>query len=115
MNFLKNLNPFTKTSKLNWGLIILFLLLFIVLIINQLHAAYPDEFESIVAGYYIVHGKLPYTGFFTHHNPFAYFFAAPIAGTVQALLVAVWTEWKETHPSEFAKGKRKTVNPKLVV
>ena len=34
-------------------------------------------------------------------------FASPIAGVVQALLVAIWSEWRETHPQEFeaAKGK----------
>jgi predicted PurR-regulated permease PerM len=28
-------------------------------------------------------------------------FAAPVAGVVQALLVALWTEWREAHPEEF--------------
>src|SRR3989440_132633 len=34
-------------------------------------------------------------------------FASPIAGVLQALLVAVWSEWRETHPQEFwaAKGR----------
>ena len=34
-------------------------------------------------------------------------FASPVAGVLQALLVAVWSEWRETHPQEFqaAKGK----------
>jgi predicted PurR-regulated permease PerM len=33
-------------------------------------------------------------------------FAAPIAGIVQAMLVAGWTELKELHPHEFSKGKK---------
>lgn len=34
-------------------------------------------------------------------------FASPIAGVIQALLVAIWSEWRETHPQDFqaAKGK----------
>ena len=32
-------------------------------------------------------------------------FASPIAGVIQALLVAVWTEWRETHPQEFQRVK----------
>jgi predicted PurR-regulated permease PerM len=27
--------------------------------------------------------------------------AAPVAGVIQALLVALWTEWRESHPDEF--------------
>lgn len=27
--------------------------------------------------------------------------ASPVAGVIQALLVAIWTEWRETHPKEF--------------
>lgn len=32
-------------------------------------------------------------------------FASPIAGVLQALLVAVWSEWSETHPQEFQRVK----------
>lgn len=28
-------------------------------------------------------------------------FASPLAGVIQALIVALWTEWRETHPSQF--------------
>lgn len=31
--------------------------------------------------------------------------ASPVAGIIQALIVAVWTEWKETHPDQFQKQK----------
>lgn len=27
--------------------------------------------------------------------------ASPVAGVIQALLIAIWTEWRETHPKEF--------------
>jgi predicted PurR-regulated permease PerM len=36
--------------------------------------------------------------------------AAPVAGIVQAVLVAGWTELKELHPHEFTKGKKNVVN-----
>lgn len=55
-----------------------FLLLLVITTIGALHVSYPDEFENILGGRYIIQGRLPYIGFFTHHNPFAYFFSAPI-------------------------------------
>ncbi|HEU0002160.1 MAG TPA: AI-2E family transporter [Ktedonobacteraceae bacterium] len=27
--------------------------------------------------------------------------ASPVAGVIQAFLIAIWTEWRETHPKEF--------------
>ncbi len=32
-------------------------------------------------------------------------FASPVAGVLQALLVAIWFEWRVTHPKEFQKAK----------
>jgi predicted PurR-regulated permease PerM len=37
-------------------------------------------------------------------------FASPIAGVLQALLVALWTHWRETRPDEFAQAKEKVVD-----
>src|SRR5947209_3014104 len=34
-------------------------------------------------------------------------FASPIAGVLQALLVAIWSEWRETHPQEFQEARNK--------
>ena len=62
----------------NIWLIVGFVFLFLIILTNQIHQPYPDEFENILGGWFILHGRLPYIGFFTHHNPFAYFFAAPI-------------------------------------
>ncbi|HEY6539726.1 MAG TPA: AI-2E family transporter, partial [Ktedonobacteraceae bacterium] len=31
--------------------------------------------------------------------------ASPVAGVIQALLVAVWTEWRDMHPKEFKKAQ----------
>lgn len=43
---------------------------------NTLHESYPDEFDNILGGWYILDGSLPYSGFFTHHGPIPYFIAA---------------------------------------
>src|SRR5436305_1439160 len=32
-------------------------------------------------------------------------FASPVAGVLQALLVAIWVEWRATHPREFQRAK----------
>ena len=32
-------------------------------------------------------------------------FASPAAGVLQALLIAIWVEWRETHPKEFQRAK----------
>jgi len=47
-----------------------------IFLINSVHESYPDEFDNILGGWYILHGRLIYTGFFTHHGPIAYFIAA---------------------------------------
>src|SRR6185437_12981133 len=50
----------------------------VIFLINSMHASYPDEFDNILGGWYILHGRLIYTGFFTHHGPVAYFLSALI-------------------------------------
>ncbi len=34
-------------------------------------------------------------------------FASPVAGVLQSLLVALWTEWREAHPDQFQAAKQK--------
>jgi len=34
-------------------------------------------------------------------------FASPIAGVLQAFLIALWSEWREMHPNEFQQVKDK--------
>ncbi|MBA2283918.1 MAG: hypothetical protein H0W02_00395, partial [Ktedonobacteraceae bacterium] len=34
-------------------------------------------------------------------------FASPVAGVLQSLLVALWTEWREAHPEQFRSAKQK--------
>jgi predicted PurR-regulated permease PerM len=31
--------------------------------------------------------------------------ASPVAGVLQALLMAIWTQWREAHPKEFQQAK----------
>src|SRR5579859_1268871 len=31
--------------------------------------------------------------------------ASPVAGVLQALLIAIWTDWRETHPRDFKKAQ----------
>jgi predicted PurR-regulated permease PerM len=31
--------------------------------------------------------------------------ASPVAGVLQALLIAIWLEWRETHPKDFQRAK----------
>ena len=34
-------------------------------------------------------------------------FAAPVAGVIQAFLIAIWYEWHETHKDDFQAVKNK--------
>ncbi len=43
-----------------------------------MHEDYPDEYDNILGGKFIAHGILPYSGFFSHHGPVAYFLSALI-------------------------------------
>ena len=35
--------------------------------------------------------------------------ASPVAGVLQALLIAIWTDWRETHPKEFQRKEEDAV------
>ncbi len=60
----------------NAGKIIFLFFFFAILFANTFHEEYPDEYDNILGGKYIVHGILPYSGFFSHHGPVAYFLSA---------------------------------------
>ena len=62
----------------NFPLILFFALIFLLFLTNTVHESYPDEFDDILGGWYILHGKFLYSGFFTHHNPFGYILAAVV-------------------------------------
>ncbi len=71
--FLKNLGLKLKSKET-----IIFLLIFILFIVNFKYVAYPDEFVNLLGGQYINKGLLPYRDFFDHHLPFAWYLAALI-------------------------------------
>ena len=61
-------------QRLKW--IAFILLITSIFLVNTFHDSYPDEFDNILGGRYILEGRLPHSGFFTHHGPVAYFIAA---------------------------------------
>lgn len=69
-----NLSTIQKRAPviLLWGSILL------VFFTNTVHESYPDEFDNMLGGWYLIHGKLIYKNFFTHHAPFAYVFSGII-------------------------------------
>lgn len=60
------------------GIILFFAAIFFILLLNSLHNSYPDEFDNILGGQLILRGLLPYSEFFSHHGPLAYFLAGLI-------------------------------------
>ena len=70
-------------KKIPWSYVLFFLFLLFVFLLNTFHEEYPDEYDSILGGKYIVQGRLQYRDWFQHHQPFAYTFAAfllPVSG-----------------------------------
>ncbi len=58
-------------------------LIFVFFLVNAFHESYPDEFDSISGGKFILQLKVPYKDWFQHHQPGAYLLAAfilPFAG-----------------------------------
>lgn len=74
-----------------------------IFLANALHESYPDELDNILGGWYILHGRLPYIGFFSHHGPVAYFLASTVElfsgqsfvrfRIVYTLFLLVWLLW----------------------
>ncbi len=54
------------------------IILLFILLTSSLHHFYPDEFENILGAKNVLSGRLPYTGFFTQHNPLPYIAAVPL-------------------------------------
>ena len=67
---------FLKT--LPWKQILLFTFLFGIFLLNAFHEEYPDEYDNIVGGKYILEGRLPYRDWFSHHQPLPYFLSSGI-------------------------------------
>ncbi len=62
-----------RISGFEW---VIFAITLILFYINAFHETYPDEFDNLLGGWYILHGVLPFSGFFSHHGPVAYFVSA---------------------------------------
>lgn len=73
---LLKLKNWLKSLKIKPVSLLLFGILLMIFIANSLYASYPDEFDNILGGKFILHGSLPYVGFFSHHGPLAYFLSA---------------------------------------
>jgi hypothetical protein len=54
------------------------LVLTLIFVGNTLHESYPDEFDNISGGRFILRGIFPYSGFLAHHGPFAYYLSVVI-------------------------------------
>lgn len=70
-----------------------FLLLLGIYLLNSQHTNFPDEFDNIVGGWYINHGVIPYVGFFSHHNPGAYYLASIITFFTKQSFVSFRIIW----------------------
>lgn len=64
----------------------LFLIL-VVFVVNAFHEKYPDEFDSLVGGKYILEAKIPYRDWFQHHQPGAYVLSALLLPFAQGSFV----------------------------
>ncbi len=71
------LKYYSKTKSF-WLYLGFFLLIAGIFIANSLHESYPDEFDNILGGWYIIHGKFIYKDWFTHHGPVSYVISALI-------------------------------------
>lgn len=54
--------------------LVLFIFIFILFKIASNYVAYPDEFVNLLGGLSINKGAIPYTHFFDHHLPLAWYF-----------------------------------------
>lgn len=73
---LKNkLVSYSKTKEF-WFSLGFFGLILIIFLINTFHEQYPDEFDNILGGWYLLHERLIYKDWFTHHGPVSYFISA---------------------------------------
>ncbi len=103
------------TSKEGLFLGIFFVFIFFIYLTNTLHESYPDEFDNILGGWYMLHGKPLYTGFFTHHNPLAYVLSAVIElfswqsfvrlRLIYAVLLFAYTVWSYVYLRKRFAGR----------
>ncbi len=97
---------------------LLIILFFSIGLINTVHESYPDEFDNILGGRYLIEGKPIYSDFFTHHGPTAYFvavipqlfsgisfFGFRIVYAILLCIYLLWSYWfiRKRFPSEFSR------------
>lgn len=83
----------TRFIKKNYILLLFFGAILFIYIQNTFHTNFPDEFDNIVGGWYITKGILPYKGFFSHHNPGAYYISSLITFISGQSFVRFRTVW----------------------
>lgn len=55
---------------------LIYIVIFLLFIVNSAYVSYPDEFINLLGGATIKSGMLPYVHFFDHHVPFAWYLAS---------------------------------------
>ncbi len=55
---------------------LIYIVIFLLFIVNSAYVSYPDEFINLLGGVVIKSGMLPYVHFFDHHVPFAWYLAS---------------------------------------
>lgn len=73
--FKQKLVSLLKTKDF-WIYLGFFGIILFIFLINGFHEKYPDEFDNILGGWYLLHEKLIYKDWFTHHGPVSYFISA---------------------------------------
>lgn len=80
MNLLKGARGrvFGILRKENIPLLTLSVIVLLVFYTNAWHEKYPDEFDNVMGGWFMLKGSLIYRDWFTHHGPMPYFLASVI-------------------------------------
>lgn len=65
-----------KSIQKHWLFLLTAVILILISLTNAIHDKYPDEFDNLLGGRYLLEGKIIYRDFFTHHGPVPYFIAA---------------------------------------
>lgn len=61
-----------QAVRKHWVILLIFASLLAILLTNTVHEEYPDEYDSLSGGRYIMMGRIPYRDWFQHHQPGAY-------------------------------------------
>lgn len=69
---------FYSKKKSFWLWIGFYTLILFIYLINGRHEQYPDEFDNVLGGWYLLQGKLIYSDWFSHHGPLAYVVASVV-------------------------------------